>query len=59
MPCWDCFPQVIPHAVDYFTGKALEYDAEDYQDSDDDFEDEDDGFYDEDDDVSNILFRTF
>lgn len=36
--------KIIPHAVDYFTGKALDYD--DF-DGDDDFEDD---FYDEDDD---------
>ncbi|CDS09353.1 hypothetical protein LRAMOSA10713 [Lichtheimia ramosa] len=36
--------KIIPHAVDYFTGKALEY--EDFE-GDDDFEDD---FYDDDDD---------
>lgn len=36
--------KIIPHAVDYFTGKALEY--EDFE-ADDDFEDD---FYDEDED---------
>ena len=36
----DIRDRIIPRAVDYFTGKALEYDAEDL--SDDEFEDEDD-----------------
>lgn len=40
----DLSPQIIPRAVDYFTGKALEYEG---YDDDDDFEDLDD---DEDDD---------
>lgn len=31
--------QIIPRAVDYFTGKALEYEG---IDDDDDFEDDDD-----------------
>ncbi|KAL5522860.1 hypothetical protein ACEPAG_8878 [Sanghuangporus baumii] len=43
----DIRDRIIPRAVDYFTGKALEYDAEDL--SDDEFEDEDDS---EDDDES-------
>ncbi|KAI8869135.1 nucleosome assembly protein [Ramicandelaber brevisporus] len=34
--------RVVPHAVDWFTGKALEYDI------DDNFDDEDDGDYDDD-----------
>jgi hypothetical protein len=37
--------KIIPHAVDYFTGKALEYG--DYDEGDDDFEDD---FYDDEDD---------
>lgn len=37
-----CVVQIIPRAIDYYTGKALEYD-----DGMDDLEDEDD--YDEDD----------
>ena len=36
----DIRDRIIPRAVDYFTGKALEYDAEEL--SDDEFEDEDD-----------------
>ena len=40
--------QIIPRAIDYFTGKALEF--EDFDDDDDDFEDmEDDDDDDEDD----------
>lgn len=43
--------QIIPRAVDYFTGKALEYDMlsedeDDYEDLDDD-DDDDDRFEDE------------
>ena len=38
--------QIIPRAIDYFTGKALEYedfdDDDDFEDIDDDDEDEDD-----------------
>ena len=44
----DAVPQIIPRAIDYFTGKALEF--EDFDDDDDDFEDmEDDDDDDEDD----------
>ncbi|KIY72600.1 NAP-domain-containing protein [Cylindrobasidium torrendii FP15055 ss-10] len=49
----DLKEKVIPHAIDYFTGKALEYDLmdEDDDEDDDDFEDEDDdGFEDDDSD---------
>lgn len=45
--------QIIPRAIDYFTGKALEYDMEMMDDEEgfDGFdEDEDDGFDDDDDD---------
>jgi nucleosome assembly protein 1-like 1 len=37
--------KLIPDAVDWFTGKALE----EFEDEDDEYEDEDDGFYGEDD----------
>ena len=40
--------QIIPRAVDYFTGKALEYegydDDDDFEDLDDDEDDDEDGF---------------
>ena len=39
--------QIIPHAVDYFTGKALEYDAEDFEDDDDDEDMDSDDFDDD------------
>jgi nucleosome assembly protein 1-like 1 len=35
-----CLPQIIPRAVDFFTGKALEYEAMD--EDEDDFDDLDD-----------------
>lgn len=38
--------QIIPRAIDYFTGKALEY--EDFDDDEDDFEDIEDDEDDED-----------
>ncbi|KAH8107451.1 NAP-domain-containing protein [Phellopilus nigrolimitatus] len=43
--------RIIPHAVDYFTGKALEFDAEDWEEdeSDDDFDDAEDDDDDDDD----------
>lgn len=41
------FAQIIPRAIDYFTGKALEY--EDFDDDDEDFEDIDEDDEDEDD----------
>lgn len=35
--------QIIPKAIDFFTGKALEYEIDDEDDEDeDDYEDEDD-----------------
>lgn len=42
----DIKEKIVPKAVDYFTGKALEYDMmdeddEDYEDIDDDDDDED------------------
>lgn len=49
--------QIIPRAVDYFTGKALEYDAEELEDDDDEDEDEDDEDVFDDEDV--CLFRSF
>ena len=40
--------QIIPRAVDYFTGKALEYEGydedDDFEDLDDDEDDDEDGF---------------
>jgi nucleosome assembly protein 1-like 1 len=46
-------PQIIPKAVDYFTGKALEYDLMDESDwsesDDEDDEDDEDGSDDADD----------
>ena len=47
--------QIIPRAVDFFTGKALEYedmDDDDYEDEDDEDEDDDD---DDEDDVRVVL----
>ena len=41
------FSQVIPRAVDYFTGKALEW--EDDEDDEDSFDEDDDDESDEDD----------
>lgn len=41
------YVQIIPRAIDYFTGKALEF--EDFDDDDDDFEDIDEDDEDEDD----------
>lgn len=40
----DIKEKIVPKAVDYFTGKALEYDMmdEDDEDDDDDYEDIDD-----------------
>lgn len=35
----DLKEKVIPHAVDYFTGKALEYDFD--EDDEDDYDDDD------------------
>lgn len=49
-------PQIIPHAVDYFTGKALEYDAEDMDDDDDDDDEEDDDAFEDEDDVCTLSF---
>ncbi|TFK84595.1 nucleosome assembly protein [Polyporus arcularius HHB13444] len=43
----DLKEKIIPRAIDYFTGKALEY--EDFDDDDDDFEDIDEDDEDEDD----------
>ncbi|KAG8897360.1 hypothetical protein FRB99_008209 [Tulasnella sp. 403] len=39
----DLKERVIPRAIDYFTGKALEYDMDDAEDDDDDDGDDDDG----------------
>ena len=43
--------QIIPRAIDYFTGKALEYEDydedDDYEDLDDDDEDDEDDFEDD------------
>ena len=49
----DIKEKIIPKAVDYFTGKALEYDMmeEDDDDDDDDYEDIDD---DDDDDLDDV-----
>ena len=42
-------PQIIPRAIDYFTGKALEYDMVDEDEDDfEDFDDDDDGQFDDD-----------
>ncbi|KAI5118433.1 hypothetical protein M0805_009711 [Coniferiporia weirii] len=48
----DIKERIIPHAVDYFTGKALEFDADELDDDDfdDDDDDDDDDFEDEDSD---------
>lgn len=47
--------QIIPRAVDYFTGKALEYES---YDDDDDFEDLDDDEDDDEDRFDDVrLFR--
>lgn len=50
----DIKDRIVPHAIDYFTGKALEQDMEDDFESDefdeDDFEDDDDEGDDDDDD---------
>ena len=43
---FSCPMQIIPHAVDWFTGKALQF--EDFDEDDDDFEDLDDEDDDED-----------
>jgi len=41
--------QIIPRAIDYFTGKALEYDMMDEDEDDfEDFDDDDDGQFDDD-----------
>ncbi|KAI8984456.1 hypothetical protein BDF20DRAFT_905355 [Mycotypha africana] len=42
--------KIIPHAVDYFTGKALQYENYDEEDYDDYYEDEDDDEDEEDED---------
>jgi nucleosome assembly protein 1-like 1 len=43
--------KIIPRAVDYFTGKALEYDFEDEDDDDfEDLDDDEEGDFDDDDD---------
>jgi len=42
-------PQIVPHAIDYFTGKALEQEMDD-EDFSDEFDDDDDAFDDVDDD---------
>lgn len=43
----DIKERIIPHAVDYFTGKALEFDADEMDDDDFDDDDDDDDFEDE------------
>ena len=41
-------PQVIPRAIDYFTGKALEFDMLDDDDDFDELDEDDDDKYDDD-----------
>ncbi|KLO16280.1 NAP-domain-containing protein [Schizopora paradoxa] len=52
----DIKERIIPHAVDYFTGKALEYDAEDMDDDDEDDDEDDDDAFEDDDDVCTVSF---
>ncbi|KAI6121155.1 nucleosome assembly protein [Pisolithus sp. B1] len=50
----DLKEKIIPRAIDYFTGKALEYDMLDEEDDFDDFDDDDDeGGFDDDDSESD------
>jgi nucleosome assembly protein 1-like 1 len=51
IPLLSSFSQIIPRAIDYFTGKALRYevDDEDYSDDEDEDEDEEDELDDDDD----------
>ncbi|CAA7262400.1 unnamed protein product [Cyclocybe aegerita] len=58
----DLKEKIIPRAVDYFTGKALEYevmddDDDDYDDDDDDDEDDDGQFDDDSDDDDDVPVR--
>ncbi|KIP01546.1 hypothetical protein PHLGIDRAFT_96882 [Phlebiopsis gigantea 11061_1 CR5-6] len=57
----DLKEKIIPRAVDYFTGKALEYegydDDEDFDDLDDDEDDDEDGFDDDDDSDDDVPAR--
>ena len=48
--------QIVPHAIDYFTGKALAEDLEDEFESDEDFDEEDfdDEDPDDDDDEDDV-----
>jgi nucleosome assembly protein 1-like 1 len=55
--------QILPHAIDYFTGKALEYDdigLDDAEEDDDEFDDDDEEEEEEDEDevrdLCNMLF---
>jgi nucleosome assembly protein 1-like 1 len=57
----DIKEKIIPKAVDYFTGKALEYDMmeeddDDFEDVDEDDEDEDDEDDEDDDEDVKSLF---
>ena len=54
----DIKEKIVPKAVDYFTGKALEYDMMDEDDEDEDYEDIDDDDDDDLDDVSVYSYRT-
>ena len=47
----DLKDRIIPHAIDFFTGKALQYENPDEWDDEDDFEDDDDEDEDGDDDA--------
>lgn len=50
----DLKEKIIPRAIDYFTGKALEYDMVDEDEDDfEDFDDDDDGQFDDDDSESD------
>lgn len=50
----DLKEKIIPRAIDYFTGKALEYDMMEEEDEFDDFDDDDDeGHFDDDDTESD------
>ena len=50
------FSKIVPRAIDYFTGKALEYE-EGFDDDDDDFEDIDDDDEDDDDHFDDVRGR--
>lgn len=49
----DLKEKIIPRAIDYFTGKALEYDMLEEEDDFDDFDDDDEGRFDDDDSESD------